>query len=178
MKNDRPKTTLELCGRNTNSGGILSIACREYEITELLEEALAESRQKLIEPWRKNNPLSYDWVYVLSVSSESGKKIIGAAGLQHLESDDAEIPFLYVKKEYRNTGHGSYLLSHICSLSNKIGFKRLYIRFNRTDKAFRNYVEKFSFVKQPGHVREKKYYLREDNNNDGPICMFRWGKLI
>ncbi len=179
MNKNRPKTTLELCGRNTDSGGILSIARREHEITELLEKALAESRQKLIEPWRKNNPLSYDWIYILSVNSENGKKIIGAAALQHIEkTDEAEIPFLYVNKEYRNMGYGTYLLSHICSLSNKIGFKRLYIRFNRTDKDFRKYVEKFSFVKQPGYVREKKYYLRVENNNDGPICMFRWYKLI
>lgn len=179
MKKARPKTTLELWGSCSDTYGIISIICRQHKLTEFIEEALAESQQKLIEPWRVKSPLSYDWIYVLSVSSESGKKIIGAAALQHIEkSADAEISFLYVTKQYRNIGYGHYLLSHICSLSNKIGFKRLYIRFNRTDKAFRKYVEKFSFVKQPGYVREKKYYLREDNNNDGPICIFRWGELI
>lgn len=97
------------------------------------------------------------------IVAKSNEQILGFAGILTI-IDEANIMNIVTKKDKRNLGIGSMLLTELINISKKQKLKSITLEVNETNTPAIRLYEKFKFEKVG--VR-KKYY----NNTDSAILM-------
>ena len=98
--------------------------------------------------------------YIVAKNSITGK-ILGFAGIKII-LDDAEIMNIVTRKDFRNLGIGSKLLSYLIDICTSLNLNSIFLEVHENNKIAQNLYNKYGF---------KNIYLRKNyyNNNAGII---------
>lgn len=98
--------------------------------------------------------------YIVAKNSITGK-ILGFAGIKII-LDDAEIMNIVTRKDFRNLGIGSKLLSYLIDICTSLNLNSIFLEVHENNQIAQNLYNKYGF---------KNIYVRKNyyNNNAGII---------
>ena len=95
--------------------------------------------------WSKNqwaNEFKKEGINVFGLSVEN--LIIGLC-VFHVVLDEAQINYFVVNQKFRKKGFGSYLMSYLIELCNKLNIKKLFLEVSNTNIEAEKFYSRFDF---------------------------------